>query len=348
MATYLTLCNEALKETNEVTISTVSGNRGLQAFVVDAVNRAIQDINKACMEWPFNKASTTQDLTQGISEYSITSGYSSVDPESFILKPKDLITNGAFTGAITSWTDISTGTGAASASSNKLRLNAGASGVAAATQAISTIGNKPHKIKFQTFSGDITLKIGTTSGGTEILSQSCTLDYPGAGTYHVVSFTPTTASTYVTFSHTTNDNYDVDNVEAYRDVSPTPLNHVQYDEYRKITKYLDLLADKTRMGTPSSVTLTQQDTFIIADIPEFSDMQVVYDYWTVPSEMDSDDDTPAIPTRYQDVIICRVCEYIHNFKSDATRASKYEAKFKDGISEMRRELINKNDYVRAT
>lgn len=347
MATYLQLCQEALRELNEVTISTVVSQRGLQAFVVDAVNRAIQDINKAEVEWPFNKAEYTQALTQGVAEYDLPSGYSSVDYESFICYPTNLITNGTFTGAITSWTDISTGTGAASAASNRLRLNGGASGVASATQAISTIGNKPHRIKFQTFSGNITLKIGTTSGGTEIFSQSYPVDFPGAGTYHFVSFTPTSATTYITFSNSINANYDVDNVEVRRDVLIKPAKLLQHQEYRDTVKQLDFFADNTRFGTPNRIAFTDTDSYVLTPIPDFSDLTVAYDYWSVPTELSANSDTPSIPTRYQDLIVVRVCEYVHNFKSDATRSSKYEQKFKDGIYNMRTELINKNDYMRA-
>lgn len=346
-STYLQLCNKILRELNEVVISTVSGNRGLQAYVIDSVLTAVDDINSKEPEWPFNRNSGSQTLTAGVASYALPTGFSSLDFESFFLRPLNLITNGTFTSALTGWTDISTGTGSATQASGRMRLNGGASGVGQATQSISTIGNLPHKIRFQIFSGTIDLKIGTTSGGSEILGASYTLENPGSGTYHVVTFSPSSETTYITFGNSANANYDVDNVEAFLDIDPVRLRLTQHDEWRYNDRQLDLFADKTRLGTPEKVIFPSDDTFVVTPVPKYDILQVTYTYYAPGTKMAVDGDTCNIPERYEKSIVHYVCSLGHDFKSDAARASYYQKKYDQAIMEMRRDLINKNDYMRA-
>jgi hypothetical protein len=346
-STYLQLCNRILRETNEVTLSTVTGNRGLQAYVADLVNLAIFDINSREPEWPFNKQSGSQALTAGVAEYSLPSGFSSLDYESFFLRPTNIVTNGTFDSSITGWTDISTGTGTATAASARMRLNGGASGVGQATQAVSTFADLPTKIRFQVFTGTLTLKIGTTSGGTEILTDSYEVDNVGVGTYHVVSFTPTSTTTYVTFSNSANANYDVDNVQVILDIEPVRLKQMQLDEWRYRERQLDLFSDRTVLAIPERVIISQADSFILTPGPKYDNLTVTFDYWAAGTQLANDSDTCAIPERYEKAITQYGCSHVHDFKSDAARASYYEKKYNMTIQEMRRDLINKNDYMRA-
>ncbi len=348
-STYLQLCNKVLRETNETTISTVTGNRGLQAYIVDSINTAIFDINSKQSEWPFNRQSGLITLVPGTDEYAITSTYSSVDFESFFLRPTNLVTNGTFTSDISSWTDISTGTGSISAASGRLRLAGGASGIGKATQSLSTIAGLPHRLKFQIFSGPVTTSIGTTSGGTELLTQTCTIDNAGNGTFYVLSFTPTTATTYISFSNSANANYDVDNIECVMDIGTNAkkIELLQFDEWRAIDRQLDFFADTSRMGYPNKVAFTQNKTVVFTPIPKYTNLQVPYEYWDSGTALVADSDTTALYERYEKAITHFVCALVHDFKSDAARASYYERKYKDTISEMKRDLINKNDYMRA-
>ena len=53
--TYLNLCNDLLRELNEVTLSssTFSSAIGVQAHIKDSVNRAYLDIVNEEPQWPF-------------------------------------------------------------------------------------------------------------------------------------------------------------------------------------------------------------------------------------------------------------------------------------------------------
>ena len=86
-----------------------------------------------------------------------------------------VITNGTFDSDIVGWTDISSGTGTIShnAGNTTLSLNgAGGGNEGRATQSVAigvTFQGNVHVLAFRVFSGTLDLKIGTSSGGTEIL-----------------------------------------------------------------------------------------------------------------------------------------------------------------------------------
>ena len=78
--TYLDITNETLKRINEVqlTTSTFSTAVGIQGLAKDAVNNSQRDIFMSEQEWPFSYATTSQTLTAGTKEYSLTTGFLSI------------------------------------------------------------------------------------------------------------------------------------------------------------------------------------------------------------------------------------------------------------------------------
>ena len=99
------------------------------------------------------------------------------------------ITNGTFNTALTGWTDDDTGTGASTWNANAMRLNGGASGVAARTQAVQYVGTAQHTLTFTSSTNTCGYRIGTTSGGTQIASGTSSIGV------NSINFTPTTAGT---------------------------------------------------------------------------------------------------------------------------------------------------------
>ncbi len=75
--TYLTLVNNVLQELNEVelTSSTFSSSRGIQTAVKTFVNKAVNDLYTAEVEWPWLYTSTTQDVNSGQQEYTFPSAF---------------------------------------------------------------------------------------------------------------------------------------------------------------------------------------------------------------------------------------------------------------------------------
>ena len=109
MANYLTLVNNVLNELNEVelTSSTFTSSRGVQTMVKNVVNKAINDIYNAEIEWPFLISTQTEDIVAGKQEYSLPSDQRKVDWDSYMLRPKNLLKNSTFDSNILYWTIVS-------------------------------------------------------------------------------------------------------------------------------------------------------------------------------------------------------------------------------------------------
>ena len=84
---YLQLSNAVLRSLNEVELTSANfaSSRGIQTAVKDFINRSINDIYTAELEWPFLHADGTITTVAGTAEYSLVSGYKSVDVNSFYL-----------------------------------------------------------------------------------------------------------------------------------------------------------------------------------------------------------------------------------------------------------------------
>lgn len=143
-------------------------------------------------------------------------------------------TNGTFNTDLTGWTDADTGTGVSDWNSNAMRLNGGASGDARRHQALTYLGIEQYTITANVTGGAVTVKVGTTAGGTEIASGTIAV-----GTGSTFSFTPTTAQPtwYVQFSNANNDNRTIDSVvlstpeytidSPYDDTELTKISYAQ-------------------------------------------------------------------------------------------------------------------------
>ena len=83
--TYLTLVNNVLQELNEVelTSSTFSSSRGKQTAVKTFVNKAVNDLYTAEVEWPWLYTSTTQDVNSGQQEYTFPTAFRKDDFDYF-------------------------------------------------------------------------------------------------------------------------------------------------------------------------------------------------------------------------------------------------------------------------
>ena len=121
------------------------------------------------------------------------------------------IINGDFDTDIAGWDDLSTGVGASIAwnAGQFMDLIGSAAGVAHAEQAISGIIDTgiDHNLSFDVGVGAVTLQIGTTTGGQEVLTATAY-----AIGSHTVSFIPGAATVYVQFKHSINATRTLDNV----------------------------------------------------------------------------------------------------------------------------------------
>lgn len=86
-STFLTLINKVLRKINELplTASTFSTATGFHAFVKDAVNNSVREINRESFEWPFNQKEGTQVLVPNQTFYAYPADAKILDLDTFRL-----------------------------------------------------------------------------------------------------------------------------------------------------------------------------------------------------------------------------------------------------------------------
>ena len=357
---YLNFTNRVLQDLNETTLTALSSSRGVQTVAKNSVNRAINDIANAEIEWPFLHSDKEQDTYASVAEYDLPSDHTYVDFDSFMIFPQNLVTNGDFASNVNNWTDGSSGTGAIAYNSTGpqppasrtgvMRLTAGGDGNAIAYQALTTTKNKQYRSSFgATYPsrGDLTFKIGTSADGSQISSNTVSIDDLGEFKYVDYTFSATGTTTYITFSQLVDTQVDVDNVVVTEDFSPKKLKYISYDEYQEILKERDRRNAISRLGEPDYVYRTQDEKFGLSPVPNKSTYTVGYEYWKTTTVLSSDTDTSDIPARYEHAVIARARYYVSILRSDLETAQASLSEYNDIIRRMRIELVNKKEYFRA-
>ena len=353
--TYLTLANNVLQELNEVelTSSTFSSSRGIQTAVKTFVNKAVNDLYTAEVEWPWLYTSTTQDVNSGQQEYTFPTAFRKADFDSFYLIPKELVTNGEFTSNINNWTTIA-GSGSASYSSTgngRLLLND-----FAAHQTISTVVNKTYRIQVRALDSVGTgqafkIQVGTSAEDTTNLNATLTVSDFGQGKILDETFVATSQSTVITLNNpTTATNMLVDFVRVSEsDIIPTKLQYVTYENYLQGIIHRDKVNSSDHYAKPQSVYRTNDNLgFGISPIPDRYTYQVNYQYYKSHTELSSSTDTLDLPDIYSDTIVNRAKYYAYKLRSDIPSANIANAEYEDGVKRIRIESLNRQDYMKDT
>ena len=353
--TYLTLTNNVLQELNEVelTSSNFSSSRGIQTAVKTFVNKAVNDLYTAEIEWPWLYTSTTQDVNSGQQEYTFPSAFRIADFDSFYIIPKELVTNGEFTSNINSWTTIA-GSGSAaynSGGNGRLRLND-----FAAYQSISTVVNQSYRIQVRALDSNSTgqalkVQVGTAAEGTQNLNTTLTVTDFGKGAILDATFTATAQTTFITLNNpSTETNMDIDFVRvSEKDVVPTKLQYISYDNYLQGIIHRDKVNSSDHYAKPQSVYRTQDNLgYGITPIPDRDSYQINYQYYKSHTELSSATDTLDLPDIYADVIVNRAKYYAYKLRSDIPSANIANAEYEDGVKRIRVEALNKQDYMKDT
>ena len=353
--TYLTLVNNVLQELNEVelTSSTFSSSRGIQTAVKTFVNKAVNDLYTAEVEWPWLYTSTTQDVNSGQQEYTFPTAFRKADFDSFYLIPKELVTNGEFTSNINNWTTIA-GSGSASYSSTgngRLLLND-----FAAHQTISTVVNKTYRIQVRALDSVGTgqafkIQVGTSAEDTTNLNATLTVSDFGQGKILDETFVATSQSTVITLNNpTTATNMLVDFVRVSEsDIIPTKLQYVTYENYLQGIIHRDKVNSSDHYAKPQSVYRTNDNLgFGISPIPDRDTYQVNYQYYKSHTELLSATDTLDLPDIYADTIVNRAKYYAYKLRSDIPSANIANAEYEDGVKRIRIESLNRQDYMKDT
>jgi len=348
--TYLVLTNRTLRELNETELTSVNFNssRGIQTAVKDFVNKSIHDIYNEAGEIPLLHSTTTKTTNTGTQEYTLESNMRKVDWDSFFLKPSELITNGEFTTTIDNWTTDTGSPAYSSLGNGRLSLSN-----ASSYQSISTIVNKQYKIQVRGFDtnadGDtLTIKVGTSAGGTQNLSSSITVSDYGAGEILDTTFTATATTTYIHLA-TTGD-FTVDYVRVSRqDVTPRKLKYISYDNWLQSFKERDSKNDDGVYATPEFVyRKPDYGYFGLSPIPDKDDYTIEYDYFITHTDLSASTDTMSLPDRFAPLIVDRAKYYTYMLRSDAQHASMAERDYQRKLRLLRVDYSSRQEYMRDT
>ena len=348
--TYLTLTNRVLRELNEteLTSSTFSSSRGIQTAVKDFVNKGIHDIYNETGEIPLLYSRTSQDLTVGDNEYDFPADFRKADMDSFVLKPKELVTNGEFASNINSWT---TGDGSPShTSSGNGRLNLND---AAAYQAISTTVNKEYKIQVRVLSPNssstgLIVRVGTSAGGTQNLNTTAAVTNFREGFILNTTFTATAQTSFI-YLEAPSVQLDVDYVRISRnDIALRKLTYISYDNYLQIHKVTDDTNNKGNYSAPLRVyILPDHSAFGVSPRPNTSEYTVAYDYYTTHTDLSAHGDNMSLPDRFGTLIVDRAKYYTYMLRSDPQHAQLADRDFQRKLRLLKVDYATKNDYMRS-
>jgi hypothetical protein len=343
MATYLTLSNRVLESLNEVPFSTTdsgtefAASRGIQTAVKTFINQSINDIYNAELQWSFLHSDGTQVTTAGTAEYSLPSDYRHVDYDTFIVTPTQLVSTNNFSSDA-NWTHSSS-----SISGGFLVLDQNDS----AQQTITTfVDNRQYRATFRITGSTVTLKVGTSSGGTEIKSEDFTVANTGEGQVHTTTFGATASTLYITLTNTTSTQAKVDFINITEDIDPQRLQYITYEQFARDYRETDASIDSSSYGTPEYVYPTQDGKFGLHPIPDRGNYTVLFEYWTTHTELSAYDDSPTLATRYQDIVVSKSKYYTYMLRGDIQMAQMCLQEYLQGITRMRVELINRDEIMR--
>ena len=341
MADYVTLVNRTLESLNEITLATngtdFSSSRGIQSAVKTFVNQSINDIYNSELQWSFLHSDGTQATTAGTAEYSLPSDYRHVDYDTFIVTPTQLVSTNNFSSDA-NWTHTNS-----SISGGFLVLDQNDS----AQQTITSfINNRQYRATFRITGSTVTLKVGTSSGGTQIKSEDFTITNEGEGTVHTTTFGATASTLYITLTNTTSTQAKVDFISITEDIDPQRLQHITYEDFARNYRETDASIDSSSYGIPEYVYPTQDGKFGLHPIPDRGNYTVLFEYWTTHTELSAYDDTPTLATRYQDIVVSRAKYYAYMLRGDADMADRCMVQYQEGIKRMRLELINRDEVMR--
>ena len=348
--TYLTLTNRVLRELNEteLTSSTFSSSRGIQTAIKDFVNKGIHDIYNEAAEIPLLYARTTQNLTTGDAEYDFPADFRKIDRDSFIIGPRELVTNGEFTSNISSWT---TGDGSPSyTSSGNGRLNLND---AAAYQSVETTVNKEYKLQIRVLSPNssttaLIVRVGTSAGGTQNLSTTLGVTDFGQGAILNTTFTATAKSSFI-YVESSGIQLDVDYIRCSRsDITRQKIQYISYDDYLQNYKPIDDRNDSDVYGTPARVYILPNFTaFGITPIPNDDQQTLSYNYYTTHTDLSAHGDTMALPDRFGSLVTDRAKYYTYMLRSDPQHAQLADRDYQRKLRLLKTDYSTKADYMRS-
>ena len=125
----------------------------------------------------------------------------------------------------------------------------------------------------------------------------------------------------------------------------TRFTEIAYEDY--LDKHVEQEYSSTvGQGVPTRVAQAPDLEFVMTPEPDKA-YELVYEYYTFPSDLSAATDAPTIPERFKHVIVDGAMHYGYLFRGNTQDAMVMKEKFDEGIKHMRSQLINRTPYVRS-
>lgn len=130
-------------------------------------------------------------------------------------------------------------------------------------------------------------------------------------------------------------------------VDTRKLKVASYEEYLDKYADYDYNSSEDKRDIPAYVAKTPSNELVI--FPSANQAyEVVYEYFATGVDMVKATDVPVIPEAYRHVIVDGAMYYAYMFRGDGQAAQMSQAKFEQGIKNMRSLHINRTEYIRDT
>lgn len=125
------------------------------------------------------------------------------------------------------------------------------------------------------------------------------------------------------------------------------LEQIDYEEY--LEKHID---DEYNTSTsirrmPHKVARGPGQEYILWPVPD-QEYELVYEYYTLPVDLNLYSDVPTIPEQFRHIIVDGAMYYVYKFRGDHENTQMTQGKFNAGIANMRKIYVNRYEYMRDT
>ena len=135
----------------------------------------------------------------------------------------------------------------------------------------------------------------------------------------------------------------------YPDYTTRPLTWIEYDKYRKEGQrsHDQEMIKTNEFNKPEVVIRKPDNNFLLSPVPDRL-YTVTYEYFSMPSDLETHSDVPLIPEVFKNVIVDGGIYHSYMYRDNVEQAAEVKNKFTDGINRMRRILIPQPHYMRVS
>ena len=100
-------------------------------------------------------------------------------------------------------------------------------------------------------------------------------------------------------------------------------------------------------GVPKNIVRTPDNNYLLFPYPDKA-YNLVFDFYTFPSDLSAHGDTTTVPERFAPVIIDGATAFVYQYRGELQQYQLNFERFEQGIKNMQSLLINKYEYLRST